>query len=58
MSVAAIGFQRSPAPLRAWWVDRAWRALHTLVRALDRLVRSRLRDDAGPPPEWFKYPPI
>jgi hypothetical protein len=31
-----------------------------LLAALDRLVPPPrdAREDAGPPPEWFKYPPI
>lgn len=36
---------------------RSWR--HHLLRLLDRLVPSRSGvDDTGPPPEFFKYPPV
>jgi len=49
--VAAPPFARTHA---------ARRVLFWLFAALDRLVPPlrEAREEAGPPPEWFKYPPI
>jgi hypothetical protein len=59
MSAAATGFERAAARP----VARTHAARHVLLwllAALDRLVPPPrdAREDAGPPPEWFKYPPI
>jgi hypothetical protein len=59
MSVIATGFERAPgrpvSPVRA-----ARHVLLWLLAPLGRLVPPPrdARDDAGPPPEWFKYPPV
>jgi hypothetical protein len=59
MSVIATGFERAAAPPVAG-THAARRVLLWLFAALDRLVPPPrdAREDAGPPPEWFKYPPI
>jgi hypothetical protein len=59
MSVIATAFERTPgrpvSPAQA-----ARRVLRGLLAALGRLAPPPRhgRYDAGPPPEWFKYPPI
>jgi hypothetical protein len=59
MSVIATGLERAAARSVAR-TQAARRVLLWLLAALGRLVPPPLdaREDAGPPPEWFKYPPI
>jgi hypothetical protein len=57
MRAAATALARAAA-LRLPWAEQARRLLRRLMAALDRLVPPRPREDAAPPPEWFKYPPI
>jgi len=57
MSAAATALVRAAVP-RLPWADYARHLLRRLLAGFDRLVPPRPRDDAGPPPEWFKYPPI
>ena len=59
MSVIATGFERA-AKRPGARTNAARRVLLWLLAALDRLVPPPrdAREDAGPPPEWFKYPPI
>lgn len=59
MSVIATGFERAAAPPVAR-TQAARCVLLWLLAALGRLVPPprQAREDAGPPPEWFKYPPI
>ena len=58
MPVTATGFERAPA--RRVSRTRAARPVWLwLLAALDRLVPPpNARGDAGPPPGWFKYPPV
>jgi hypothetical protein len=59
MSVIATGLERVAAPPFAR-THAARRVLFWRFAALDRLVPPlrEAREEAGPPPEWFKYPPI
>ena len=55
----ATGFERAAAPPFAR-TQAARRVLFWLLAALDGLgpPPRDAREDAGPPPGWFKYPPI
>jgi hypothetical protein len=59
MSVVVTRFER-PAPRRLSWLNDARRVLLALLGALDRLIPplEQFPRDAGPPAEWFKYPPV
>ena len=42
----------------AEWLAAGRGALRRAPRALDQLLFPRRDDDAGPPPGWFKHPPL